>query len=260
MRSWFRLRFKQRPELEQAVLTLKNQEISLKGATQRAAADAGCIWILWRQRAGRRAESDLSELLRRDSLRTQYVPNSRLLHGAAAPGEQLGAGQGRGLYPRTFRSATGQRRLTRHGRCWNIARPSCGWSSSTRRFACRVVNAQFALRNDRAQVVAARAAHDYAQQSLDAENKRLSLGASTAYNVLLQQKNLATSDAQLISAEAAYARDRAGCIRLLRRRCSTTASTSEMRLPARWRGPGDSGITPAKDTGAAMPGAKPSSR
>ena len=62
----------------------------------------------------------------------------------------------------------------------------------------QVVNAQFALTNDRAQVQAAAAAQDYAQQSLDAEQKKLKLGASTTANVLLQQRNLAMAENNLI--------------------------------------------------------------
>jgi outer membrane protein TolC len=78
-----------------------------------------------------------------------------------------------------------------------------------------VVNAQFALTNDRAQVQASIAAHDYAQQSLDAEVKKLRLGASTTANVLLQQKNLAAAQDNLLAAQAAYARDRAGLYQTL---------------------------------------------
>jgi outer membrane protein len=59
-------------------------------------------------------------------------------------------------------------------------------------------------------VLASRAAHDYAQQSLDAEQKKLHLGASTTANVLQQERNLATAENNLIAAEATYAKDRAG--------------------------------------------------
>jgi hypothetical protein len=79
----------------------------------------------------------------------------------------------------------------------------------------QVVNAQFALSNDRAQVHAAIAARDYAQQSVDAENKKLELGASTASNVLTQEKSLATAEDNLIAANAAYAKDRAGLYQIL---------------------------------------------
>ncbi|HWG20548.1 MAG TPA: TolC family protein [Terracidiphilus sp.] len=79
----------------------------------------------------------------------------------------------------------------------------------------QVVNAQFALTNDRAQVLASRAAHDFASQSLDAEQKKLHLGASTTANVLQQQRNLAIAENNLLAAEAAYAKDRAGLYQTL---------------------------------------------
>ena len=73
----------------------------------------------------------------------------------------------------------------------------------------QVINAQFALTNDRAQVSAAQAGRDYAAQSLDAEQKKYKLGASTSALVLQQQRNLANAENTLISATAAYAKDRA---------------------------------------------------
>jgi outer membrane protein TolC len=79
----------------------------------------------------------------------------------------------------------------------------------------QVVNAQYALTNDRAQVMASRAAQSYAQQSLDSEEKKLKLGASTTANVLLQQRNLATAENNLIAANATYAKDRAGLYQTL---------------------------------------------
>jgi outer membrane protein TolC len=78
-----------------------------------------------------------------------------------------------------------------------------------------VINGQYALTNDRAQVEAAQAARDYASQSLDAEQKKYKLGASTTALVLQQARNLATADNTLISATAAYAKDRAGLEQLL---------------------------------------------
>ena len=73
----------------------------------------------------------------------------------------------------------------------------------------QVINAQYALTNDRAQVTAAQAGQVYAAQSLDAEQKKYKLGASTSANVLQQQRNLASAENTLISATAAYAKDRA---------------------------------------------------
>ena len=79
----------------------------------------------------------------------------------------------------------------------------------------QVINAQYALTNDRAQVSAAQAARDYAAQSLDAEQKKYKLGASTTANVLQQGRNLATGENTLLSATAAYAKDRAALEQLL---------------------------------------------
>jgi outer membrane protein len=73
----------------------------------------------------------------------------------------------------------------------------------------QVINGQYALTNDRAQVAAAQASRDYDAQSLDAEQKKYKLGASTSANVLQQGRTLAIAENTLISATAAYAKDRA---------------------------------------------------
>src|SRR6202140_424425 len=79
----------------------------------------------------------------------------------------------------------------------------------------QVINAQYALTNDRAQVASAQAARDYAVQSLDAEQKKYKRGAPTTANVLQQGRLLAISENTLISDTAAYARDRASLLQLL---------------------------------------------
>ena len=79
----------------------------------------------------------------------------------------------------------------------------------------QLVNALYALNNDRAGVLAAQAAQTYASQSLVAERKKLGLGASTTANVLQQGRNLAGSENTLNSADAAYARDRSALNQIL---------------------------------------------
>jgi outer membrane protein TolC len=79
----------------------------------------------------------------------------------------------------------------------------------------QVINGQYALTNDRAQVQAAQAARDFQLQSLDAEEKKYRLGASTTALVLQQQRLLAIAENSLISATAAYAKDRVGLSQLL---------------------------------------------
>ncbi len=78
----------------------------------------------------------------------------------------------------------------------------------------QATNAQYALTNDRAQVAAAEAAKAYAQQSLHSEQRKYALGTSTPENVLQQRRNLAIAQNSLISATAAYAKDRAALLQL----------------------------------------------
>jgi outer membrane protein len=79
----------------------------------------------------------------------------------------------------------------------------------------QVLNAQFALTNDRAQVLSATAQQTYATQSLDAEQKKYHLGASTTALVLAQQRALAIAQDTALSAEATYATDRASLNQIL---------------------------------------------
>ncbi len=79
----------------------------------------------------------------------------------------------------------------------------------------QVISGQYGLTNDRAAVQAAIANRNYNKESLDAEIKKLHLGAATTADVLQQERNLATAEASLISATAKYATDRAGLAQLL---------------------------------------------
>ena len=67
-----------------------------------------------------------------------------------------------------------------------------------------VRNAQFGVIQNRASVASAQAAVDLARQSLDAEQKKYALGASTSTLVLQYQSGLTSSQVTLVSAEAAY--------------------------------------------------------
>lgn len=67
-----------------------------------------------------------------------------------------------------------------------------------------VRNSQFTVTQNRAAVKSAQAAVALAQQSLDAEQKKFNLGASTSTLVLQNESELATAKSNLLSAEAAY--------------------------------------------------------
>jgi outer membrane protein len=71
-----------------------------------------------------------------------------------------------------------------------------------------VQNAVIALQQARAQHQAAMQALRLQQQTVDAEEKKLALGASTTYNVILTQRDLVTAQSNLVAAESAYAKAR----------------------------------------------------
>lgn len=71
-----------------------------------------------------------------------------------------------------------------------------------------VQNAVIALQQARAQHQAAMQALRLQQQTVDAEEMKLALGASTTYNVILTQRDLVTAQSNLVAAESAYAKAR----------------------------------------------------
>jgi outer membrane protein len=78
-----------------------------------------------------------------------------------------------------------------------------------------VINAQYALTNDRAAVQAATATREYNLQALDAEKKKFKYGASTTALVLQQERSLAAAENTVIAALATYAKDRASLEQIL---------------------------------------------
>jgi outer membrane protein len=72
----------------------------------------------------------------------------------------------------------------------------------------QVRNAQFTVQQNRAQVEAARKAEELAQQSLDAEQKKYALGASTNTLVLQAQRDLTQAQSNSVAALASYEKSR----------------------------------------------------
>src|SRR5947209_2701846 len=71
-----------------------------------------------------------------------------------------------------------------------------------------VRNAQFAVTQNRARVVSARRGLDVAQRTLEIEQKKLALGASTSLQVLQVGRDLAIAESNLVTATTAYAKSR----------------------------------------------------
>jgi outer membrane protein TolC len=202
--------FQQRPELEQAVLTLRNDEITLKGA-----------------RNALLPQVDILAYIGGSGVAGTYNPNCSPLFGTCKTGSTGGYGT---ALQDTFNNSSPDK-----GVGFNITIPlgnKYAQSVQARsvmeyrqaelrleqlytQIRMQVVNAQFGLTNDRAQVLASQAARDYNQQSLDAEEKKLRLGASTTALVLQQQRSLASAENSLIAAQASYAKDRASLYQIL---------------------------------------------
>src|ERR1700722_8164271 len=73
-----------------------------------------------------------------------------------------------------------------------------------------VQNAVIGLQQARARYTAAIKASTLQQQTLDADQKRLALGASTAYQIVLDQQNVASAESSEVQALASYSHARIG--------------------------------------------------
>ena len=240
--------FKQRPELEQAVLQLKNDEISLKGAKNALLPTLDAYAFYGASALGGAQSPSCVDFFTGGPCKANSFPTigygTVMSHLFNSTGPDKGAGFSLTIPIRNRPAQADQARSLLEYRQAELR-----LEQLYTEIRMQVVNAQFALTNDRAQVISARAGQDYAQQSLDAERKKLGLGASTAYQVLLMQKNLATANNSLIGAEAAYARDRAGLFQTL---ASTLQhygiSLTEATTGTVATSPAIPGLTPAKDT------------
>ncbi|MFP5235476.1 MAG: TolC family protein [Acidobacteriota bacterium] len=204
--------FKQRPELEQAVLQLKNDEITLRGAKNGLLPTLDVFGFYGATGLGGK-QSPTACLGFGIPCPTPAPPNfvPTIGYGTVlqnlfnSTGPDKGAGFTLNIPLRNRPAQADQARSLLEYRQAELR-----LEQLYTQIRMQVVNSQFALSNDRAQVLASRAALKYAQESLQAEEKKLHLGASTAANVLQQERNQATAEYNLINAEASYAKDRAG--------------------------------------------------
>jgi outer membrane protein len=208
--------FQQRPELEQAVLTLRNDEITLKGARNAMLPTLNVFGFYGANATGGSQSPDCFNFF--SSPAGACAPNSVPTVGYGTTLSNLvnstspdkGAGFNLTINIRNREAQSVQERSLMEYRQAELR-----LEQLYTQIRMQVVNAMFALTNDRAQVRSAQALRDYDQQSVDAEQKKLHLGASTTANVLQQQRNLAVAEDSLISANAAYAKDRAGLYQTL---------------------------------------------
>jgi outer membrane protein len=209
--------FRKRPELEQAVLTLKNDEITLKGArngllpTLDVFGFYSASGIGGSQSPNCSTFSDTGAIMPCSPGSVPSVGFGTVLNNlvnSSGPDKAMGFNLTVPIRNRTAQAVQARSLL-------EYRQEEMRLEQLYTQIKMQVINAQFALTNDRAQVLASRAAQEYASQSLDSEVKKLHLGASTTANVLQQRRNLATAQNNLIAAEASYAKDRAGLFQTL---------------------------------------------
>ena len=208
--------FKQRPELEQAVLQLKNNEITLKGARNALLPILDGYAFYGATASGGAQSPDCLNLFSASGgpCPPDFVPSIGYATTLSNLVNSTGPNKGVGFTVTVpIRNRTAQAQQARS--LMEYRQAELHLEQLYTEIRMQVVNQQLALANDRAQVLSAMASEDYARQSLDAENKKLQLGASTTANVLLMQRNLATAENTLISDKAAYAQVRAGLYQTL---------------------------------------------
>jgi outer membrane protein TolC len=250
--------FKQRPELEQAVLQLKNNEITLKGARNALLPTLDAYGYYGASVIGGAVNKNcnfngISCVVQGNAAPSGFGGVLEDLGNSTAPDKGIGFNLTIPLRNRTAQADQARSLI-------EYRQSELRLEQLYTQIRMQVVNAQFALTNDRAQVKASIAAEDYAKQSLDAEIKKLRLGASTTANVLQQQRNLATAENTLIAAQGAYAKDRAGLYQTL----ASTLQHYGINLNEAAAGtvkaaPVVPGLTPAKD-GVEPSTAPPASR
>jgi outer membrane protein len=204
--------FERRPELEQAVLTLRNDEITLKGARNALLP----IFDVYGYLSGQGIAGSINKKLNCGFYPGGVCPTGSTGYGTAldhalnnsAPDKGIGFNLTIPIRNR-FAQSVQERSLMEYRQA------ELRLEQLYTQIRMQVVNSKFALTNDRAQVQAAIAARDFNQQSLDAEVKKLRLGASTTASVLLQERNLANAVDNLHAAYAIYAKDRAGLYQTL---------------------------------------------
>jgi len=254
--------FQRRPELEEAVLALRNDEITLKGARRGLLPIFDVFGYMAGQgiagsinpsldcsfyAAGQCPTSNSSLLTTKPGVYTYVAPTT---YGTAlnnsfndsAPDKGVGFSISIPLGNKYAQSVQARSLM-------EYRQAELRLEQLYTQIRMQVVNAQYALINDRAQVQAAIAARDYNKQNVDAEHTKLRYGSSTTANVLLQERSLATAEDNLIAAHAAYAKDRAGLYQML----ASTLQHYGINLNEAAAGvvktvPVVPGVSPAKDT------------
>ena len=201
-----------RPEIEQNILNLRNDEITLR-ATKNGLLPTVDLYGFYGAAAlgGSKSPFCSTEFFGPDACNVPTVGYGTVftnLFNSSGPDKGAGVNINIPLRNRTAQSLQARALL-------EYRQAEMRLQQLYIQVRIQVINGQYALTNDRAAVQAALAAREYNYQSYQSEVKKLRLGASTTANVLQQERNLATAENNVISTEATYAKDRASLEQLL---------------------------------------------
>jgi outer membrane protein len=253
--------FTNRPELEQAVLSIKKDEITLRGARNALLPVLDVYGFYGASGAGGSQSPNCINLFSTPPMpcAPNTVPTSGFgdvlnsLVNSSSPDKGMGFTLNIPLRNRTAQADQARSLI-------EYRQAEMHLEQLYTQIHMQVVSQLYALTNDRALVEASTAAQEYARQSRDSEEKKLGLGASTTATVLLQQRNLAVAENNLITAHAQYAKDRALLYQVLASTLQhygismNDAATGDVKAI-----PAIPGLQPAKDTRVA-PTTPPSTR
>jgi outer membrane protein len=245
--------FSNSPVLEQAVLTLKNDAISLRGAKNGLLPTLDAYGFYDSSALGGSQNPNAKDFSTGKLYPPGYFPSAgygtvlQNLFNSTSPDKGIGFNLSIPIRNRPAQAQQAQALI-------EYRQHELRLEQLYTQIRTSVINSLFAITNDRAQVLSSIAAEDYARQNLDAEKKKLSFGSSTSALVLQQQRAMAAAENSLIQANATYAKDRAGLYQTL----SSTLEHYGINLQDAATGnvttaPLVPGLTPAKESKDASP-------
>ena len=204
-----------RPELSQFRILIQNQEISIRGAKNELLPTLDVVANL--------ANNGLAgtPVTLPETCTNPALPNFNPGSVTCAPPNSFFVG-GYGnvltqLFARNFPtySAGFNLNIPLHNRAaqadminsqLNLRQQEIGIQRMQNQVRVEVQNALIGLQQAQAQYQSALKQRTLQEQTVDAEQKKLALGASTSYNVILTQRDLVTAESNLVVAEGAYAK------------------------------------------------------
>lgn len=190
-----------RPELLQASIDLKNRDISRKAASNALLPSFDLVgWYGGSGLAGVQ-NPNLQNPPVPPVLRTGFPNSFARLFDSSSPDYAIGVNLQIPLRNRAAQADQVRSQLEYRQAQLRI-------QQLQNQIGIEVRNAQYAVRQNRARVDAARKGRDLAQQTSEIEEKKFKLGASTSNAVLTVQRDLEQAESNLVAAMSAYEKSR----------------------------------------------------